>query len=163
MTRQTVEQARAVIVEIATATHRKLYEATGNPIHVWAAYLQVRRLRLPRRKDDRRPTGKPPSPKGELPAWILEYFDASASRLLERGATQTPKATAEALGLLTRRGGASARERAANAKRDVGIRDHVALRRRKGMTEDEARHDIASLVNLSPDAVRKIVYQKPRK
>ena len=32
------------IVTIATGPHRKLYEQTDNPIHVWAAYILARRV-----------------------------------------------------------------------------------------------------------------------
>ena len=41
------------------------YEATGNPLAVWDAYLTIRELKTP------------------IPEWILSYFDAAARGLLD--------------------------------------------------------------------------------
>ena len=63
--RQSPREMHEALVTIATDLHRRLYERTQNPVHVWAAYVQARQLKAT-----------------TLPAWMLAYFDEAAARLI---------------------------------------------------------------------------------
>lgn len=133
--------AHSDLVAIATDFHHRKFVETGNPIHAWCAYVQARRL------------------KG-IPGWILEYFDNVAARLIAPEGTKDPKAIAASLGLRTRGGGPSARERALTAKRNAAVLDRVANELDKGATMKAAVAKVADQACLSPDRVRNIVYGK---
>lgn len=100
------------IVEIETMIHRNLYKKTGNGAHAWAAYFQIRRLKLKR-----------------LPDWLLEYFDSAAGAVIAAKGTSSAKAIVSVLGLATRGGGLTARDRAARAKQREVIKQRVKFYR----------------------------------
>ncbi len=67
------------------------FAASGNPVHVWRAYLAARKGAHP------------------IPPWILQYFEQSAQALepifTKKGETVEPREITDALGLTGRAGG----------------------------------------------------------
>jgi len=81
LSREAVEAFRGMM-DHKTAVAKKLYEITGNPLHVWNAYRVCRVARL------------------EVPDWVLSYFDGVAKRLfqLEEAAKRGEKLSESAIG-----------------------------------------------------------------
>jgi hypothetical protein len=65
---QAIDLLCALDVDDKSFIAKKLYEATGNPLHVWSSYLLHRALG---------------ADFADLPEWILEYFDRVANNLFE--------------------------------------------------------------------------------
>jgi hypothetical protein len=83
LSREAVEAFRGGM-DHKTAVAKKLYEITGNPLHVWNAYQVCRVARL------------------GVPHWVLSYFDGVAKRLFQpakRGGKLSKSAIGKALGM----------------------------------------------------------------
>jgi hypothetical protein len=83
LSREAVEAFRGGM-DHKKAVAKKLYEITGNPLHVWNAYQVCRVARL------------------GVPDWVLSYFDGVAKRLLQpakRGGKLSKSAIGKALGM----------------------------------------------------------------
>ncbi|MEO7192648.1 MAG: hypothetical protein ABI051_16470 [Vicinamibacterales bacterium] len=135
---------RGDLIRIATETNHMLYQGTGNPIHLWAAYQQAR------------------AAKG-IPGWIIDYFDECASRLLAPGGASSSKVIAAAFGLGTQGGGRSAGARARKAQQHLAVGQMVRHRRHKGQTATEAIFDVSEEIGLSYDTVKEIVTRRSPK
>jgi len=143
-------RAMAAFANAVFEQRQALYQRTGNPFHVWHAFVSARRMRV------------------STPPWVLQYFDEVAEALTVAQGSRSPQAIAEALSLATRGGPSKARqaeidERAldivgriwalqnvpkAHRQVDLGIHDHLGILQR-----------VAEEYKLSVDRVRALYRQ----
>jgi hypothetical protein len=123
-----------------TAVAKKLYEITGNPLHVWNAYRASRAVRL------------------EVPDWVLSYFDRVAKRLFQheeaakRGKKLSESEIGKALGM-----NAPGREfrKFSETLEWADIAEDVRQQLKRGDKEKYAIEAVAEKRGKSPSAVRR--------
>lgn len=121
---------------------RHRYKETGNPLYVWLAFQQARKLNF------------------AVPQWVLNYFDETADNLLEISGglgDTTQAAIAEALGLKTD-GGGSRFTRFNNEERNRQIYRRVQELKQNEQfrTNKKINEMIGVEFYLSPGAIQKI-------
>jgi hypothetical protein len=123
-----------------TAVAKKLYEITGNPLHVWNAYRVCRVARL------------------GVPDWVLSYFDGVAKRLLQledtvkRGEKLSESAIGKALGM--KAPGREFREFSETLEW-ADIAEDVRQQLKRGDKEKYAIEAVAEKRGISPSTVRR--------
>ena len=120
-----------------TAVAKKLYEITGNPLHVWNAYRVCRVARL------------------GVPDWVVSYFDGVAKRLFQpakRGGKLSKSAIGKALGM--KAPGREFREFSETLEW-ADIADDVWQQRKRGDKETYAIEAVAEKRGISPSKVRR--------
>ena len=133
------KQARQVLGDTALFQRAAAYVLSGNPIHIWEAYRDCRKM------------GREPPP------WVFAYFDESASRLLN-DAPRTPAQIADALDL--RAGGRSPAARLGKDKRDLSFLWTVAaLEKRGDRSREEIFEVIAPSLGLTVPAAKNLYYE----
>ena len=120
-----------------TAVAKKLYEITGNPLHVWNAYRVCRVARL------------------GVPDWVVSYFDGVAKRLFQpakRGGKLSKSAIGKALGM-----NAPGRQflEFSETPEWADIADDVWQQRKRGDKETYAIEAVAEKRGISPSKVRR--------
>jgi hypothetical protein len=90
---------KAVTTAPSIRDYRLLFNSSGNPIHAYAAYLEARRTGV------------------AVPAWVLAHLDECLAALT--AGSDSPRAVARAMGLLSNGGRGSVARRAATHVRDL--------------------------------------------
>jgi len=136
LSREAVEAFRGMM-DHKTAVAKKLYEITGNPLHVWNAYRVCRVARL------------------GVPDWVVSYFDGVAKRLFQpakRGGKLSKSAIGKALGM-----NAPGRQflEFSETPEWADIADDVWQQRKRGDKETYAIEAVAEKRGISPSKVRR--------
>ena len=136
LSREAVEAFRGMM-DHKTAVAKKLYEITGNPLHVWNAYQVCRVARL------------------GVPDWVVSYFDGVAKRLFQpakRGGKLSKSAIGKALGM-----NAPGRQflEFSETPEWADIADDVWQQRKRGDKETYAIEAVAEKRGISPSKVRR--------
>ena len=136
LSREAVEAFRGRM-DHKTAVAKKLYEITGNPLHVWNAYRVCRVARL------------------GVPDWVVSYFDGVAKRLFQpakRGGKLSKSAIGKALGM-----NAPGRQflEFSETPEWADIADDVWQQRKRGDKETYAIEAVAEKRGISPSKVRR--------
>ncbi len=117
------------------------YALSGNAIHIWEAYRECRKLKLP------------------PPAWALAYFDECADRLLDQ---DTPEQVADAFKL--RVGGRSPATRRRKDKEDLSLLLTIRKLERMGEKNREEIFDqIAEDFAMDRDSLKNRYYELQRR
>ena len=136
LSREAVEAFRGMM-DHKTEVAKKLYEITGNPLHVWNAYRVCRVARL------------------GVPDWVVSYFDGVAKRLFQpakRGGKLSKSAIGKALGM-----NAPGRQflEFSETPEWADIADDVWQQRKRGDKETYAIEAVAEKRGISPSKVRR--------
>jgi hypothetical protein len=143
------ERFKAAIAAAFIEPQEELYRRTGNPIHLWHAYVLARQGGMP------------------IPDWVLAYIDSVARVLTGPTGPNSPKAIADALGLGTKGGPSKARQAGIN-QRHLDIVNHIlvlldapAVHRSRDLDLDRfgIMNRVADAHGLSVERVQQIYYE----
>ena len=133
------KKARRVMGDTALSHRAAAYVLSGNPIHIWEAYRDCRKI------------GREPPP------WVFAYFDESADRLLNND-PRKPAEIADALDL--RVGGRSPTARIGKDKRNLSFVWTVsALEKHGRKSREKIFEDIAPDLGLTVEAAKNLYHE----